>query len=80
KKINRNFKRLLNKYYKYGKLSGVKLVFYIKYPNKDEFIVFESEKYNCDGKITEKKISVKLKIYKPNDIENIFNILYKKKV
>ncbi|TLD04284.1 uncharacterized protein PgNI_12095 [Pyricularia grisea] len=49
----------------------------MKYPNKNEFIVFESEKYNCDGKIT---VLIKSKIYKPSDIENIFNILYKKKV
>ncbi|KAI6365111.1 hypothetical protein MCOR25_005504 [Pyricularia grisea] len=80
KKINRNLKGLLSKCYKYGKLSGVELALYIEYPDKDEFVVFESEGYNCDGKITEKKASVKSKIYKPSDIEDMLNMLHKKKV
>ncbi|KAI7908909.1 hypothetical protein M0657_012083 [Pyricularia oryzae] len=80
KKINRNLKGLLSKCYKYGKLSGVELALYIEYPDKDEFVVFESEGYNCDGKITEKKASVKSRIYKPSDIEDMLNMLHKKKV
>ncbi|TLS21288.1 uncharacterized protein PpBr36_10448 [Pyricularia pennisetigena] len=86
KKINRNLKGLLSKCYKYGRLSGVELALYIEYPDKDEFVVFESEGYNCDGKIAEKvcltrrpKASVKSKIYKPGDIEDMLNMLHKKK-
>lgn len=46
KKINRNLKGLLSKCYKYGKLAGVELALYIQYPEKDEFVFFESEGYS----------------------------------
>ncbi|TLS20583.1 uncharacterized protein PpBr36_11295 [Pyricularia pennisetigena] len=80
KKINRNLKGLLSKCYKYGKLPGVELALYIEYPDKDEFVIFESEGYSCDGKIAEKKASVKSKVYKPSDIEDMLNLLHEKRV
>lgn len=55
RKLNRNIKGLLSKCYKYGKLHGVELALYIDYPEKGEFVSYESDGYNCHDSI-EKKV------------------------
>ncbi|KAI3573897.1 hypothetical protein IWW34DRAFT_554735, partial [Fusarium oxysporum f. sp. albedinis] len=54
RKLNRNIKGLLSKCYKYGKLNGVELALYIDYPDKGEFISYESDGYCCHSRIEEK--------------------------
>lgn len=54
KKLKRNLEGLLSKCYRYGKLNGVELGFYVDYPEKGDFVSYESEGFSCQGQIAAK--------------------------
>ena len=54
KMVRRNLEGLLSKAYKYGELLGVELGMYIDYPDKGEFVWYESRGFSCHGQVEAK--------------------------
>ena len=52
--VRRNLEGLLSKAYKYGELMGVELGMYIDYPEKEEFVWYESQGFSCHGQVEAK--------------------------
>jgi len=52
--VRRNLEGLLSKAYKYGELNGVELGMYIDYPEKEEFVWYESRGFSCRGQVETK--------------------------
>ena len=64
--VRRNLEGLLSKAYKYGELMGVELGMYIDYPEKEEFVWYESRGFSCCGQVETKVRRFQIQYAVPN--------------